>query len=56
VLAPTLTEADLYATALIVVPKEEISKLLEKNENIGALCIGKDLNMEIYNNFPRILK
>lgn len=56
VIAPTLAEADLYATVLMVVPKTEISKFLEKNENIGALCIRKDLNMEIYNNFPRILK
>jgi thiamine biosynthesis lipoprotein len=55
VLAPTLSEADLYATVLMVVAKSEIVKLLEKNQKIGALCIGKDLNIEIYNNFPRIL-
>lgn len=55
VLAPTLSEADLYATVLMVIPKGEIEKLLEKNQKIGALCIGKDLNIEIYNNFPRIL-
>jgi thiamine biosynthesis lipoprotein len=55
VIAPTLAEADLYATVLMVIPKNQIEKLLDKNEKICALCIGKDLNMKIYNNFPRIL-
>lgn len=56
VLAPTLTEADLYATALMVLPREKIKKLLNKNKKISALCINKDLKTEIYNNFPRILR
>jgi FAD:protein FMN transferase len=55
VIAPTLTEADLYATVLMVGAKEEIKKLLEKNKKVSALCIDKDLKIEIYNNFPRIL-
>jgi thiamine biosynthesis lipoprotein ApbE len=55
VIASTLTEADLYATSLMVLPKEKIKKLLDKNKKISALCISKDLKTEIYNNFPRIL-
>jgi thiamine biosynthesis lipoprotein ApbE len=56
VIASTLTEADLYATALMVLPKEEIKKLLDKNKKVSALCISKDLKTKIYNNFPRILR
>jgi thiamine biosynthesis lipoprotein len=55
VFASTLAEADLYATVLIVVSKTEIERLLDKNEKVSALCIRKDLNIEKYNNFPRIL-
>jgi thiamine biosynthesis lipoprotein len=55
VVAPTLTEADLYATVLMVTAKKEIKKLLDKNKKISALCIDKGLKTEIYNNFPRIL-
>lgn len=55
VIAPTLTEADLYATVLMVIPKEEIKKLLNKNKKVSALCIDKGLKTVIYNNFPRIL-
>jgi thiamine biosynthesis lipoprotein len=55
VIAPTLTEADLYATVLMVTAKEEVKKLLDKNKKVSALCIRKDLKMEIYNKFPGIL-
>jgi thiamine biosynthesis lipoprotein ApbE len=55
VLAPTLTEADLYATSLMVLPKEKIKKLLNKNKKVSALCIDKNLKTTIYNKFPRIL-
>jgi FAD:protein FMN transferase len=56
VIAPTLTEADLYATSVIVLPEKEVEKLLQKNKKIGVLCIGKDLKTKIYNKFPIVLK
>jgi FAD:protein FMN transferase len=55
VVAETLFEADLYATVLMVMSKGEIKKLMDKNRKVSALCIGKDLKIEIHNNFPRIL-
>lgn len=50
VLAPTLIEADGYATAIFVTPKDEITKLLV-DSRIKALCIDNNLGITTYNGF-----
>ncbi len=54
-LAPTLMEADLYATAIIVTPKEKIENLLNRNKKIKALCIDKNLSTIEFNNFEEVV-
>ena len=44
-----LAEADLYATALFVIPEKEVKSIL--NKNVKALCINKNLEIKKYNNF-----
>jgi thiamine biosynthesis lipoprotein ApbE len=46
-IAPKLVEADLYATALFVVPEKEVKKLVGKD--IKALCIDKGMKISKYN-------
>ncbi|MBI5392489.1 FAD:protein FMN transferase [Candidatus Woesearchaeota archaeon] len=50
VVAPTVMEADAYATAIFVMPKNDVKKLVRDNKHIKVLCITKNLNIEIYNN------
>lgn len=51
VIAPTLMEADLYATAIFVTPRDKVKALLKNNKNIKAFCIDKLLKIEVYNDF-----
>ncbi len=51
VVAESLTEADLFATALMVLPKNKAEELLKKNKKIRALSIDKDLKVVRYNDF-----
>lgn len=54
VIAPTLMEADMYATAVFVTPKEKVKSLLDKNKNVKVFCIDRDLNPVCYNKFEVI--
>ncbi|MBI5073074.1 FAD:protein FMN transferase [Candidatus Woesearchaeota archaeon] len=51
VIAPTLADADVYATALFVCGEKEREKLMEKNKEIGVLIIQKNGQMQKYNGF-----
>ncbi len=55
VVAPTLMEADSYATAFSVLPLSEIEKILKKNKKVKVLCIDKNLKAKEYNNFKRMI-
>lgn len=55
VVAPTLEEADAYATALFVSNNDEIEDILKKNKKIKALIINKSLNLRMYNNFEKLV-
>ena len=56
VVASTLKEADLYATAIFVCPMEKIDLLMKKNKKIKALLIYKDLRRKLYNNFEELIQ
>jgi thiamine biosynthesis lipoprotein ApbE len=51
VIAPTLDEADAYATALMVATKEDRERLLNENNEIKVLLIEENLNKKSYNGF-----
>lgn len=55
VIAPTLIEADLYATAIFVSPREKVGHLLENHTKVRALCVDKDLNLEYYHQFEEAI-
>jgi thiamine biosynthesis lipoprotein len=56
VIAPTLAEADVYASAVFVSPKEKIREILKDNKKIRVLCVHKTLKVEIYNNFEAVFE
>ncbi len=51
VIAPTLEEADLYATALFVLPEKKRKKLISQNKDITAMIITKENNLIMLNDF-----
>lgn len=55
VVAPTLEEADAYATALFVSGKELREKLIKATKKIKVLTIGKDMDLQTYNGFDRLI-
>ncbi len=56
VVAPTLAEADLYATALFVLEKEGRAALLGGDARIRALIASADGRMEYLNGFEALLE
>ncbi|MFN7990848.1 MAG: FAD:protein FMN transferase [Candidatus Micrarchaeia archaeon] len=54
VIAKTLMEADVYATAIFVSSKEDIEKLLSGTD-IKAMCVKKDSGIECFNGFQGCL-
>lgn len=55
VVAPTLTEADLYATALFVLDKQEREDLIKENKQLKVFTIDKSLNTKYYNGFDKLI-
>jgi len=49
VIAPSLTDADTYATLFSIISKEDILKILEKEKELRVLAISKDLNFFEHN-------
>jgi thiamine biosynthesis lipoprotein len=56
IVAPTLVEADAYATALFVCTDEQRKMLLEENKNIKVLLINEQLDLKMYNGFDEIIE
>lgn len=54
VIAPSLEEADVYATSLFVANDEERAKML-KNKEIKVMMIDKNLNLRMFNGFKEII-
>jgi thiamine biosynthesis lipoprotein len=54
VIAPSLMEADGYATAIFVTPAEQIAGLLA-GSRIKAFCMNKELETITYNDFERCI-
>lgn len=55
VVAPTLTEADLYATMLSVVSGELAEEILKYNDKLKVLAVDKNLVVHDYNNFKELM-
>lgn len=55
VVAPTLKEADIYATVLFVLDKTEREKLIKNNKNIKVFSVNTFLNTEKYNGFEELI-
>ena len=55
VIAPTLMQADLYATALFVLHESEVEKFAHQNKKIKALCIDKMMRSKKFNGFEEII-
>jgi len=55
VVADTLAEADIYATALFVCSAEEREKLLNDRKDIKALIVDKRLTLKTYNGFEELM-
>lgn len=51
VIASTLAEADLHATAIFVAKKKDRACLLDKNKDIRAFLVDKKLRVKTFNNF-----
>ncbi len=54
VIAPTLEEADIYATALFVSDYKTRANMLKNNKDIKVLIIKKNLDKVNYNNFEEV--
>ncbi len=55
VVAPTLADADAYATALFVCTPKEREKLIEENRNIRVMMVFTNQHIEMYNRFEEVL-
>ncbi|RMF54675.1 FAD:protein FMN transferase [Candidatus Woesearchaeota archaeon] len=55
VVAPTLEEADVYATALMVSDKKARERIINENKKIKALTVDSDLNTFCYNGFEKLI-
>lgn len=51
VIAPTLMEADLYATAIFVTPKNKVKYLLSNKKDIRVFCVDNELKVDEHNCF-----
>ena len=55
VVAPSLEEADVYATALFTCDDVKQKKLLDANKDVKVLIIKKGNTLEMFNNFENIV-
>jgi len=55
VVAPTLVEADIYATVLFVLDMSEREAMIKKNKSIKVFTIDTSLNIEKYNQFGEFI-
>jgi len=55
VVADDLMTADIFATVLFVVDKKERMEILKKNRNIRVLTIDKDMKLDYYNGFEKLI-
>ena len=55
IVAPTLEEADVYATAIFTSSKESIDKLVRLNNKIKVLIIDKSNNLKMMNGFGKLI-
>ncbi len=55
VVAPTLKEADIYATVLFVLDKSERELLIKKNKKIKVFTVDTSLNTKKYNGFGELI-
>ncbi len=56
VVAPTLTEADLFATAIFVTPENKIKALINTHPLVKVLYVNKEGRINMYNKFEEIYK
>ena len=54
VIAPTLTEADIYATVFSLIEEKEMEGILKEKKELMVLTITKNLKMKKYNGFDKI--
>ena len=54
IVADTALEADAFASILFVTTKEQRENILNKNPQIKALLIDKNLEIRTYNNFDKL--
>jgi FAD:protein FMN transferase len=55
VVAPTLEEADVYATALFVSTESDRKNMMQDNPAVKSLVITKNLKQKFYNNFEELI-
>lgn len=55
VVAPTLEEADAYATVIFTSPAKERTKMIKSNKRIKVLIFGEDDRMMMSNNFEEMI-
>lgn len=55
IVAPTLAEADGFATALFVIDKKSRESLIKSNPQIKVMTIDNNLNSKYYNGFNELL-
>ena len=55
VIAENLMTADVFATALFVTDKKTRENILKKNKDIQVLTIDKDLKLNYYNGFEKLI-
>ena len=55
VVAKTLAEADVYATVLFVVDDDERARIMNKNADVPALVVRKDMSQTMYNGFGGLI-
>ncbi len=55
VVAPTLEEADIFATVLFVSDNKQRENILKNNKNIKVLIINNRLNLKMYNGFQDLV-
>ena len=56
VVAPTLMEADAYATAIFVSGRAERQRLISQNRRIKVLTIDNKLQLRKYNGFAKLVE
>lgn len=55
VIANTLEEADVYATALFVAEEKDKKKIINLDKDVMSMIVNKDLKSTMYNNFEGVV-